>query len=54
LLENPFHDTLTDAVPPADLEHPVTAGLQFENSRFYSGLNATPADLGPVRPRARR
>jgi hypothetical protein len=32
----------------------VATGLQFKNSRFHSGLNATPAELRPIRPGARQ
>src|ERR1700704_1717900 len=53
LLENALHHTRANAELPADLEHPVTARLQFENSRLDGGLNATPAELGPVCPGAR-
>jgi hypothetical protein len=54
LLENPLHHGDTDAELLTDLEDAVTAGLQFENSRLHSGLDPTPAELGPIRPRARR
>ena len=52
LLENALHHTGADAKFPADLEDAVAVGLQFKNSRFHSGLNATPAELGPIRPGA--
>jgi len=48
LLENALHHTRANAELPADLEHPVTARLQFENSRLDGGINATPAELGPT------
>src|ERR1700738_2626129 len=54
LLENTLHHTGADAKLPADLEDAVAVGLQFKNSRFHSGLNATPAELGPIRPGARQ
>jgi hypothetical protein len=54
LLENPLHHTRADAELPTDLEDPVPAGPQFENSRLHSGLNPAPAEFGPIRPRARR
>jgi hypothetical protein len=54
LLDDPLHHTGADAKFPADLEDAVAVGLQFENSRFHSGLNATPAELGPIRPRPRQ
>jgi hypothetical protein len=52
LLEDPLHHTCPDAKFPADLEDAVTAGLQFENSRLHGRLYRTPAELGPIRPRA--
>src|ERR1700704_3022044 len=54
LLENALHHTRADAELPADLEDPVTAGLQFQNSRLHRGLDPTPAELGPIRPRPRQ
>src|SRR3981189_3014870 len=54
LLENPLHHAGADPKLPADLEDAVTAGLQFENSRLHSRVNPVPAELGPIRPRARR
>jgi hypothetical protein len=52
LLEDPLHHACPDAKFPADLEDAVTAGLQFENSRLHGRLYRTPAELGPIRPRA--
>jgi hypothetical protein len=52
LLENALHHTGAGARFPADLEDAVAVGLPFENSRFHSGVTPTPAELGPVRPRA--
>src|ERR1700738_351926 len=52
LLENALHHTDADANFPADLEDAVAVGLQFENSRLHSGINPTPAELGPIRLRA--
>jgi hypothetical protein len=52
LLENTLHHARADAELASDLEDAVAVGFQFENSRFHSGLNATPAELGPIRPRA--
>lgn len=54
LLENPLHDARTDAELAADLENAIAGSLQFENLRFYCGLNATPAELGPICTRARQ
>jgi hypothetical protein len=52
LLENALHHTGADAKFPADLEDAVAVGLRFKNSRFHSRINATPTELGPIRPRA--
>jgi hypothetical protein len=54
LLENALHHAGADAELAADLEDSVTAGLQFENSRFNARLNPTPAELCPIRPRPRQ
>jgi hypothetical protein len=54
LLKNALDHARADAKLAADLEDAVTAGLEFKNSRFHRGLNATPAELCPIRTRARQ
>ena len=54
LLKNALHHARADAQLPANLEDAVAVGLQFENSRFHSGVNPTAAELGPIRPGARQ
>jgi hypothetical protein len=49
-----LHYARADTELPADLEDAVARGLQFANSCLNSGLNPTPTELGPIRPRARQ
>jgi hypothetical protein len=54
LLENALHHARADAELAADLEDAVTAGLQFQYSRFNSWLDATRPAFRFFRPGAQR
>ena len=54
MLENALDHARADTKLSADLENPVTLGLQFQYSRFHGWLYSTTTEFDSLRPGTRQ